>query len=88
MTRSSETHDGVSKFCCFYMVILSPEVCDVGLYPWFCWQEYVKNLSSSGMQAKHGLDGQFNACWTHQIAPHELDRVRSAGIGVAVIHGR
>lgn len=70
------------------MVILPAQVCDVVTYSCFCSQEYVKNFLSNGMQAKHGLDGQFNACWTHQIAPCELDRIRSAGIGVAVIHGR
>lgn len=51
-------------------------------------QEYVKNLSSAGMQPKHGLDGQFNACWYHHVKSHEIDRIRSAGISVAVIHGR
>jgi hypothetical protein len=40
------------------------------------------------MQPKHGLDGQFNACWYHRVKSHEIDRIRSAGISVAVIHGR
>ncbi|CAM6041828.1 unnamed protein product [Sphagnum compactum] len=52
------------------------------------YREYVKNLSSTGMQPKHGLDGQFNACWYHHVKSHEIDRIRSAGISVAVIHGR
>ncbi|KAH9531460.1 hypothetical protein CY35_19G039600 [Sphagnum magellanicum] len=52
------------------------------------YREYVKNLSSAGMQPKHGLDGQFNACWYHHVKSHEIDRIRSAGISVAVIHGR
>ncbi|CAK9214520.1 unnamed protein product [Sphagnum troendelagicum] len=52
------------------------------------YREYVKNLSGTGMQPKHGLDGQFNACWYHHVKSHEIDRIRSAGISVAVIHGR
>lgn len=52
------------------------------------YKEYVKNLSSSGMQPKHGLDGQFNACWTHVVTSRELDTIRSAGVRVVVIHGR
>lgn len=51
-------------------------------------QEYVKNLSSSGLQPKHGLDGQFNACWNHNVTPEEIDKIRSAGVIVAIIHGR
>lgn len=51
------------------------------------YKEYVVHLTNSGMQPKHGLDGQFNACWTHAVASHELDRVRSHGIRVLLIHG-
>lgn len=52
------------------------------------YKEYVKNLSNSGMQPKHGLDGQFNACWTHSVSSRELQRIRAAGVRVVVIHGR
>lgn len=54
----------------------------------FWWQEYVKGLSSSGMQSNHGFEGQINACWTHKLTRDELDRIRSAGILVSIIHGR
>ena len=47
----------------------------------------MKNLSNSGMQPKHGLDGQFHACWTHGVSSRELDRIRNAGVRVVVIHG-
>ncbi|XP_078177263.1 uncharacterized protein LOC144571765 isoform X1 [Carex rostrata] len=52
------------------------------------YQEYVKGLSSSGMQSNHGFEGQINACWTHKLTRDELDRIRSAGILVSIIHGR
>ncbi|GJN22922.1 hypothetical protein PR202_gb10531 [Eleusine coracana subsp. coracana] len=53
------------------------------------YQEYVKGLSSpGGMQSRHGFEGQMNACWTHELSPKELDRIRSAGFPVLVIHGR
>lgn len=52
------------------------------------YKEYVKNLSSSGMQPKHGLDGQFHACWTHGVTSRELDTIRLARVRVVVIHGR
>ncbi|TVU32394.1 hypothetical protein EJB05_24124 [Eragrostis curvula] len=52
------------------------------------YQEYVKGLSSGGMQSRHGFEGQLNACWTHQLSTKELDRIRSAGFLVLVIHGR
>ncbi|KAG0617735.1 hypothetical protein M758_4G010700 [Ceratodon purpureus] len=51
------------------------------------YKDYVKNLSNSGMQPKHGLDGQFHACWTHGVSSRELDRIRNAGVRVVVIHG-
>lgn len=51
------------------------------------YKDYVKNLSTSGMQPKHGLDGQFHACWTHGVSSRELDRLRNAGVRVIVIHG-
>ncbi|GJM90964.1 hypothetical protein PR202_ga07294 [Eleusine coracana subsp. coracana] len=52
------------------------------------YQEYVKGLSSGGMQSRHGFEGQLNACWTHKLSPKELDRIRSAGFLVLVLHGR
>ncbi|CAN8302102.1 unnamed protein product [Cochlearia groenlandica] len=52
------------------------------------YQQYVKGISETGMQSKHGLDGQLNACWLHQITKPEIERVRSAGFLVSVIHGR
>ncbi|KAJ4808237.1 alpha/beta-Hydrolases superfamily protein [Rhynchospora pubera] len=52
------------------------------------YQEYVKGISSSGMQSNHGYEGQINACWTHKLTRDELDRIQSAGILVSIIHGR
>lgn len=51
-------------------------------------QEYVKGISSTGMQSNHGFEGQVNACWTHKMTPKELDTIRSAGFPISVIHGR
>ncbi|CAL4888297.1 unnamed protein product [Urochloa decumbens] len=52
------------------------------------YQEYVKGLSSGGMQSRHGFEGQINACWTHKLSTKELDRIRLAGFLVLIIHGR
>ncbi|KAL7003630.1 hypothetical protein U1Q18_004781 [Sarracenia purpurea var. burkii] len=52
------------------------------------YQEYVKGISSSGMQSNNGFDGQIHACWTHKMSQMELELVRSAGFLVSVIHGR
>ncbi|XP_015688961.1 putative aminoacrylate hydrolase RutD [Oryza brachyantha] len=52
------------------------------------YQEYVKGLSSCGMQSRHGFEGQLNACWTHKLTQKELDRIRSAGFLILIIHGR
>jgi len=52
------------------------------------YQEYVKGLSSGGMQSRHGFEGQLNACWTHKLSTKELDRIRLAGFLVLIIHGR
>ncbi|KAJ3692322.1 hypothetical protein LUZ60_012672 [Juncus effusus] len=52
------------------------------------YQEYVKGITKSGMQSSHGFEGQINACWTHKLTQIELDRIRSAGILISVIHGR
>lgn len=52
------------------------------------YQEYVKGLSSGGMQSRLGFEGQMNACWKHKLSPKELDQIRSAGFLVLVIHGR
>ncbi|AQK91847.1 alpha/beta-Hydrolases superfamily protein [Zea mays] len=52
------------------------------------FQEYVKGISSTGMQSNCGFEGQINACWTHNMTTKELDTIRSAGFLVSVIHGR
>ncbi|AQK88109.1 uncharacterized protein LOC100382751 [Zea mays] len=52
------------------------------------YQEYVKGISSTGMQSNCGFEGQVNACWTHKMTTKELDTIRSAGFLVSVIHGR
>lgn len=40
------------------------------------------------MQSNHGFEGQINACWAHKLTRGELNRIRSAGILVSIIHGR
>ncbi|CAN6336942.1 unnamed protein product [Urochloa humidicola] len=52
------------------------------------YQEYVKGISSTGMQSNCGFEGQINACWTHNMTTKELDTIRSAGFLISVIHGR
>ncbi|KAL8199710.1 hypothetical protein R6Q57_013278 [Mikania cordata] len=52
------------------------------------YQEYVKAISSSGMQSSHGFDGQINACWTHKISRTDLEMIRNEGFLISVIHGR
>ncbi|KAG9448213.1 hypothetical protein H6P81_014341 [Aristolochia fimbriata] len=52
------------------------------------YQEYVKAISSSGMQSNYGFDGQMSACWNHSMSSKELEAIRSAGFPVSVIHGR
>ncbi|CAA0813029.1 alpha/beta-Hydrolases superfamily protein [Striga hermonthica] len=52
------------------------------------YQEYVKGISSTGMQSSYGFDGQINACWTHKMSHTELESIRVAGFPVSVIHGR
>ncbi|XP_073115037.1 uncharacterized protein [Elaeis guineensis] len=52
------------------------------------YQEYVKAISSTGMQSNCGFEGQINACWTHKMTPKELDTICSSGFLVSVIHGR
>ncbi|VVB15769.1 unnamed protein product [Arabis nemorensis] len=52
------------------------------------YQQYVKGISETGMQSKYGFDGQLNACWLHKITKPEIERIRSAGFLVSVIHGR
>ncbi|CAN6483366.1 unnamed protein product [Victoria cruziana] len=51
-------------------------------------QEYVKGISSTGMQQSHGFEGQVNACWTHNMTQKDYDILRSSGFLVSVIHGR
>ncbi|CAN1250800.1 Putative carbamate hydrolase RutD [Linum perenne] len=52
------------------------------------YQEYVKGISSTGMQCKYGFDGQINACWTHKVTRSDIESIRSGGFLVSVIHGR
>ncbi|KAL5716965.1 hypothetical protein ACHQM5_010064 [Ranunculus cassubicifolius] len=52
------------------------------------YQEYVKGISSSGMQSNFGFEGQINACWTHKLTSKEIEVIRCAGFLVSVIHGR
>ncbi|XP_073007489.1 uncharacterized protein [Typha latifolia] len=52
------------------------------------YQEYVKGISSTGMQSSHGFEGQVNACWKHKLTSAEIDRIRSAGILISIVHGR
>nr|DAD36223.1 TPA_asm: hypothetical protein HUJ06_006863 [Nelumbo nucifera] len=52
------------------------------------YQEYVRGISSTGMQSNYGFEGQVNACWTHKITSKELEVIRSAGFLISVIHGR
>ncbi|CAL5367660.1 unnamed protein product [Camellia sinensis] len=52
------------------------------------YQEYVKGISTSGMQSNHGFEGQINACWNHKMSQIELELIRSAGFLISVIHGR
>ncbi|KAJ6842160.1 catalytic/ hydrolase isoform X1 [Iris pallida] len=51
-------------------------------------QEYVKAISSTGMQSSCGFEGQINACWTHKMTSKELDQIRTSGFLISVIHGR
>ncbi|XP_057951526.1 uncharacterized protein LOC131146168 isoform X3 [Malania oleifera] len=50
--------------------------------------EYVKGISTTGMQSSCGFDGQINACWTHKMTNTELELIRSAGFLISIIHGR
>ncbi|KAJ4820958.1 alpha/beta-Hydrolases superfamily protein [Rhynchospora pubera] len=52
------------------------------------FQEYVKAMSSAGMQSKHGYEGQVHACWNHKMNQDEIDTIRLSGFPVAIIHGR
>ncbi|KAK4793299.1 hypothetical protein SAY86_023734 [Trapa natans] len=52
------------------------------------YQQYVKAISSTGMQSHHGFEGQVNACWTHKMTRTEIEAIRSGGFPVSVIHGR
>ncbi|KAG6511190.1 hypothetical protein ZIOFF_029245 [Zingiber officinale] len=52
------------------------------------YQEYVKTLSSKGMQSAIGFEGQSNACWTHSLTSNELRTIHTSGFLVSVIHGR
>ncbi|XP_065049368.1 uncharacterized protein LOC135679485 [Musa acuminata AAA Group] len=52
------------------------------------YQDYVKAISSSGMQSNYGFEGQLNACWMHNMTSKELETIRSSGVLVSIIHGR
>ncbi|KAK7293896.1 hypothetical protein RJT34_16773 [Clitoria ternatea] len=52
------------------------------------YQQYVKGISTTGMQSNYGFDGQLNACWTHKMTESEFEVIKSAGFLVSVIHGR
>ncbi|XP_073292895.1 uncharacterized protein [Primulina huaijiensis] len=52
------------------------------------YQEYVKGISSTGMQPHYGFEGQLNACWTHKMSRTELESIRASGFPILVIHGR
>ncbi|KAJ0653472.1 putative carboxylesterase [Helianthus annuus] len=52
------------------------------------YREYVKAISSSGMQSNHGFDGQIHACWTHKISRTDIEMIRNEGFLISVIHGR
>ncbi|KAL9689421.1 hypothetical protein QQ045_009807 [Rhodiola kirilowii] len=52
------------------------------------YHEYVRGISTTGMQSVNGLDGQLHACWTHKMTPLEIENIRSAGFLVSIIHGR
>ncbi|CAA7051610.1 unnamed protein product [Microthlaspi erraticum] len=52
------------------------------------YQQYVKGISETGMQSRHGFDGQLNACWLHKMTKPEIESIRSGGFLVSVIHGR
>lgn len=52
------------------------------------YKEYVKNISTSGMQKLHGQNGQLNACWTHRVTSEDYERLRTSSIHISVIHGR
>ncbi|OVA14726.1 Epoxide hydrolase-like [Macleaya cordata] len=52
------------------------------------YQEYVKGISSTGMQSNYGFEGQVNACWTHRMTSKDIEAIRSAGFLISVIHGR
>eukprot|EP01018_Ginkgo_biloba_P023158 Gb_22974 [translate_table: standard] len=52
------------------------------------YEEYVRNLSATGVQSKYGFEGHVNACWTHKITSSEYETIRTSGFLIAVIHGR
>ncbi|XP_073123080.1 uncharacterized protein [Henckelia pumila] len=52
------------------------------------YQEYVKGISSTGMQPHYGFEGQLNSCWTHKMSRTELESIRASGFPISVIHGR
>ncbi|KAG0479641.1 hypothetical protein HPP92_010499 [Vanilla planifolia] len=52
------------------------------------YKEYVKAISSSGMQSNRGFEGQVNACWMHKVTKKEFDTIRTAGFPISIIHGR
>ncbi|KAI9096801.1 hypothetical protein K1719_025980 [Acacia pycnantha] len=52
------------------------------------YQQYVKGISTTGMQSNYGFEGQVNACWRHKMTRCEIESIKSGGFLVSVIHGR
>ncbi|EPS74005.1 hypothetical protein M569_00750 [Genlisea aurea] len=52
------------------------------------YDEYVNNIRATGMQSKHGCEGQMHACWNHVVTRTEIESIRVAAFPVSVIHGR
>ncbi|XP_030532333.1 putative aminoacrylate hydrolase RutD isoform X1 [Rhodamnia argentea] len=51
-------------------------------------QEYVKSITTTGLQSNYGFQGQINACRKHRMTRTEIELIRSAGFPVSIIHGR
>ncbi|KAF8042850.1 hypothetical protein BT93_A1240 [Corymbia citriodora subsp. variegata] len=51
-------------------------------------QEYVKSITTTGLQSDYGFQGQINACWKHRMTRTEIELICSAGFPVSIIHGR
>ncbi|KAF7830731.1 putative aminoacrylate hydrolase RutD isoform A [Senna tora] len=51
------------------------------------YQQYVKGISTTGMQSNYGFEGQVNACWRHKMTRSDIESIKSGGFLVSVIHG-